>query len=94
MLHAIVKKILQVVHRELFIVFSSKANIRSSLTIFWEQLLGKKKYFSSWDTQSIHGLTQEFREDNVYFVTVVSEKEECYHYLVPSSYSYIVGDNL
>ena len=42
----------------------------------------------------IHGLKMEFGEDNCIFVSVVSEKEECYHYLVPTSYSSIVGVNL
>ena len=54
--------------------------------MFWEQ-----KYIYSQNIQSIHGLTQEYAEDNLNFVTVISEKEGCYHYLVPASNSYIVG---
>ena len=38
-------------------------------------------------------MTGEFGKDNLHAVTVVS-KEECYHYLVPANYRYIVGVNL
>ena len=59
--------------------------------MFLEELLYKKKYLSSWNTQSIHGLTREFGEDNLKFVNVVIKKESHYHYLIPASNSFTGG---